>query len=60
VVNLYYSIQFIRSQIGFEKDGASPAMNLTARHCKNIYSMQWIQGTLCFSGQAQVTQKSWI
>jgi len=23
----------------------------------NIYSMQWIQGTLCFSGQAQIAQK---
>jgi len=26
---------------------------------KNIYSIQWIQGTLCFSRQAQVAQKSW-
>jgi len=28
---------------------------------KNIFSIQWIQGTLlCFSGQAQVAQKSWM
>jgi len=27
---------------------------------KNIYSIQWIQGTLCFSGKAQVAQKSWM
>ena len=27
---------------------------------KNIYSLQWIQGTPCFSGQAQVAQKSLI
>jgi len=27
---------------------------------KNIYSLQWIQGKLCFSGQAQVAQKSWM
>jgi len=26
---------------------------------KNMYSIQWIQGTLCFSGQAQVAKKSW-
>ena len=27
---------------------------------KNIYSIQWkISGQLCFSGQAQVAQKSW-
>ena len=27
---------------------------------KNIYSMQWIQCKLRFSGQAQVVQKSWM
>jgi len=27
---------------------------------KNTYSVQWNQGTLYFSGQAQVTQKSWM
>ena len=27
---------------------------------KNIYSIQWIQGTVCFSEQTQVAQKSWI
>jgi len=25
-----------------------------------MYSIQWIQGTLCFSGQARVAQKSWM
>ena len=29
------------------------------RMIKNICSIQWIQGTLCFSVQAQVDQKSW-
>jgi len=24
----------------------------------SVYSIQWIQGTLCFSGQAQVVQNS--
>jgi len=27
---------------------------------KNIYSVLWIQGTLCFSGQAQVSRNSWM
>jgi len=27
---------------------------------KNTYSIQWIQGTLCFSGQAKVAQTSWM
>jgi len=27
---------------------------------KNINSIQWTQGNLCFSGQAQVAQKSWM
>jgi len=39
-------------KFGFERDSASPATNLAARHCKNIYSMQWIQGTLFFRASA--------
>jgi len=27
---------------------------------KSIYSIQLIRGTLCFSGQAQVAQQSWM
>jgi len=27
---------------------------------EHIYSIQWNQVTLCFSGQAQVAQKSWL
>jgi len=27
---------------------------------KNTYSVQWIQDTLCFSGQAQIAQNSWM
>ena len=27
---------------------------------KRTYSIQWIQGTLCFSGQAKVAQTPWM
>jgi len=49
--------------------GSPPAWKIQGKLCfqvrrklfkilnhKNMYSMQWIQGTFCFSGQAQVAQ----
>ena len=44
-------------KFGFERESASPATNLTARHCKNIYSIQWIQGTLLFFSASASCQK---
>jgi len=39
-----------------------PPQSRTSPHVtvKNVYSIQWFQGTLCFSGQAQAAQKSWM
>jgi len=42
----------------FEGDSASPATNLTARHCKRYINNTVISGYSVFSGQGQVAQKS--
>jgi len=56
-VNLCYSMQFINSQFGFERDSASPATNLNARHCKKYIFNTVNSGRSLFSRASESYSK---